>query len=94
LSSGAGLTIASVLLAIRLLAQWTRRDNDLLVALPGALLALRTVDLLRVPHELDWGAAIEPALCLALVVLGQLEQRGGSASRSCSGSTAFGRDAR
>ena len=72
------LTIAGVLVAIRLLGLWARpTDDHRLGALPLALLALAALELIRFRDAgLAWGGGIVVGLCLALVALGFYGRRG------------------
>jgi hypothetical protein len=72
------LTIAGVLVAIRLLGLWARpTDDHRLVTLPLALLALAALELIRFRDAgLAWGGGIVVGLCLALVALGFYGRRG------------------
>jgi hypothetical protein len=78
------LTITGVLLAIWLLHLWVRQivavsaKTESLVLLPLALLALASLDFIRLGHDVvGWGDGIVAALCVLLTLLGRLEQRGG-----------------
>jgi hypothetical protein len=76
------LTIAGALLAIRLLRLWVLqiagfRGSPELVLLPLALLALATVDFINQGTAVaTWGRGALAGLCLLLVLLGRIEQRG------------------
>jgi hypothetical protein len=78
------LTIAGVLVGIRLLRLWARQIVDasaaawLLVLLPLALLALAVLDLIRLRDDgITWGRGAIVGLCLLLALLGRVEQRQG-----------------
>jgi hypothetical protein len=77
------LTIAGALLGIHLLGRWIRQiagaaGGPELVLLPVALLGLAAVDLINQREAaLDRGGGAVVGLCLLLVVLGRIEQRGG-----------------
>lgn len=78
------LTIAGVLLALRLLRLWAgemngaSEDAGRLALLPSALLALAAVDLVRLRgNGISWGGGVVVGLCLVLILLGRVEQRGG-----------------
>jgi hypothetical protein len=78
------LTVAGAVLGLHLLASWARRitaaseRGDRLALLPLAMLALATVDLMRVRDSgITWGGGIVVALCLVLALLGRIEEREG-----------------
>ena len=78
------LTIAGVLLAIRLLCAWARQIADTsantegLVLLPTALLGVAALDLIRLREGgLTWAGGAVVGLCLLLMLLGRIEQREG-----------------
>jgi len=73
------LTIAGAVVAIVLAQSWVeqRVDRAWLVVLPLGMLALALVDVVRLRHDLAWGAAVVVGLCIVLSGLGRIEQRGG-----------------
>ena len=78
------LTIAGALVGVRLLRLWVApaprapAHADWLVLLPLALLALATLDLVRLRDEgLTWGRGTIVGLCLVLLLLGWVEKRDG-----------------
>jgi hypothetical protein len=80
------LTLAGVLVGLRLVGAWERRvgglpvSADWLVGLPLGLLALAAVDLVRLRDGgLTWGGGMAVALSAALALFGYVEGRGGLA---------------
>jgi len=78
------LTIAGALLAIWLIGLWVDRIQDesrdprVLVLIPLALLALATVDLVRLRENgFSWGRGGVVGFCLLLAALGRVEQQQG-----------------
>jgi hypothetical protein len=78
------LTVAGALLAIHLSGSWARRITrpseraDRLVLIPLGMLALATLDIVRLRDAgITWGGAIVVGLCLLLALLGRIEQREG-----------------
>ena len=80
------LGVASVLLALHLLASWVRRVTgstsvaDELVLIPLALLVLVSLGaVVDRGAEPNWGLAVSLVVGVVLVVLGWIEPRGGTA---------------
>ncbi len=75
------LTVTGVLLAVWLGQLWLNRGSlgaEWLVIVPLAMLALASVDLIRVrAGGLSWAEAVIVIICLALAGLGRLEQQAG-----------------
>lgn len=73
------LTVAGVVVAIRLIESWVEQNADQgwLVVLPVSMLSLAVVDVIRLRHNLAWGAAVVVGISVVLAGLGRFEQRGG-----------------
>jgi hypothetical protein len=73
------LTVAGAVVAILLVQAWVKQATDRawLLALPLSMLALAIVDVVRLRHDLAWGAAVVVGISIVLSGLGRIEQRGG-----------------
>jgi hypothetical protein len=73
------LGIAGIVLAVRLAGAWLRPrvETGLALLIPLAMLALIALWLIEErSYRVNWGGRIVIAMCLLLVLLGRLEQRG------------------